>query len=166
MKKIYLAIIISVSLLMWSNRLQAQVTGTKLNQTELSKQFAGNWKVETGQDTTAFWEIKSSATGFNCDFKYVTKDKMVFEGKQVWEYDQKTDKFILSSMTEGMGPGSSALWFTSKNRSILIMINDISNPENAPFKLEMEFKSPDIFIQRTIQNNNIVKTVTFNRLKN
>jgi hypothetical protein len=166
MKKIYFTAIITVSFLIWSDRLQAQGTGTKLNQVELIKQFAGNWKAETGKDTTAFWEIKSDGTGLDCDFKYITKGKMIFEGKQVWDYDQKTDKFILSSGTDGMEAGSSTLWFTSKNKSVIIMNSEISNPETATFKLEMEFKSPDLFLQKSILNNNIINTVTFNRLKN
>jgi hypothetical protein len=166
MKKFYLTAIIFAFLLIWSNRLQAQGIGTKLNQAELVKQFIGNWKTETGKDTTAFWVIKTNGTGIDCDFKYLTKDIMIFEGKQVWDYDQKADNFILASGTDGMEAGSSVLWFTSKNKSRIIMTSDISDPENASFKLEMEFRSPDMFIQTTIQNNKIVKTATFNRVKN
>jgi hypothetical protein len=166
MQKICLTAIISVSLLIWSNRLQAQTTLTNLNQVELMKQFTGNWKGDAGKDTTAFWDIKSSGTKLECNFKYVTKDKMIMEGKQLWEYDKKVDKFILSSATNGMDAGTSGLWFTSKNKCLIIAFSDISNPEKASFKMETEFKSPDMFIQKTILNNNLVKTVTFNRVKN
>jgi hypothetical protein len=164
MRKIYLSAIISVSLLSWSDRLQAQTTLTKLNQVELMKQFISSWKGEVGKDTTALWEIKSNGTALECNFKFVTKDKMIMEGKQLWEYDKKADKFILSSMN-GMDPGSSAFWFTSKTKSIIIPSGNISNPEKAPFILETEFKSPDIFIQKTKVNNKILKTVTYNRVK-
>jgi hypothetical protein len=157
---------ISVSLLIWSDRMPAQNTDTKLNQVELIKQFISNWKGEAGKDTTAFWEIKSNGAGLECNFKYVTKDKIIMEGKQLWSYDKKVDKFILSTETNGMDSGSLGLWFTSKNKCIIIPSSDISNPSNAAFKLETEFKSPDIFIQKTITNNNIVKTATYNRVKN
>jgi hypothetical protein len=166
MQKICLTAIISVSLLIWSNRLQAQTTLTNLNQVELMKQFTGNWKGEAGKDTTAFWDIKSSGTKLECNFKYVTKDKMIMEGKQLWEYDKKVDKFILSSMTGGMDSGSSAFWFTSKTKTLIIPVSDISDPGKAPFKLETEFKSPDTFIQKTMVNNNFIKTVPYNRVKN
>jgi len=166
MKKNYLTAIISVSLLIWSGKLQAQTTLTKLDQVELMKQFASNWKGEVGKDTTVFWDIKSNGTALECNYKYVTKDKMIFEGKQLWDYDKKVDKFILSSMTNGMDSGTSAFWFTSKYKSIIIPLSDISNPEKAAFKLDTEFKSPDMFIQKTIVNNNIVKIVTYNRVKN
>ena len=166
MKKFCLTVIISVSLLIWTNRLQAQNTLTKLNQVELIKQFINNWKGEIGRDTTAFWEIKSNGTGLECNFKYVTKDKIVMEGKQLWVYDKKVDKFILSSPTNGMDNWISGLWFTSKNKSLIVPFSDISNPEKASVILEMEFKSPDMFIQKTIVNNKIVKTDAYNRIKN
>jgi hypothetical protein len=166
MKKIYLTAMICISLLICSNRMQAQGTETKLNQVELIKQFTGNWKGEAGKDTTALWEIKFNGTAMECNFKYVTKNNTFMEGKQLWEYDKKVDKFILAPTTDGMNAGSLNLWFTSKNKCIIIQSSDISNPENAPFKLDTEFKSPDMFIQKTIVNNNIVKTGAYNRLKN
>jgi hypothetical protein len=145
--------------------MQAQGTDTKLNQVEMIKQFIGNWKGEAGKDTTAFWEIKSNGTGLECNFKYVTKDKTIMEGKQLWEYDTKVDKFILSSMTNGADNVSLGLWFTSKNICLIVPFSDISNPEKASFKLETVFKSPEMFIQKTIVNNNIVRTGTYNRVK-
>jgi hypothetical protein len=145
--------------------MQAQA-GTKLNQVELIKQFISNWKGEVGKDTTAFWEIKSNGTGLECHYKYVTKDNMIFEGNQLWGYDKKTDKFILTSSSGGMDAGSSGLWFTSKEKCLLTSFNDMSDPDKASFKMETEFKSPDMFTQKTIVNNKIIKTTTFNRVKN
>ncbi len=164
--KTFLTTPIAVFLSICLNGLQAQTTQVKLNQVELIKQYISNWKGEVGKDTTAFWDIKLNGTVLECNFKYVTKDKIVMEGKQLWGYDKKVDKFILSSITNGMDTGTSAFWFTSKNKSIIIPFSDISNPEKATFRLEMEFKSPVIFIQKTIVNNNLVKTFTFDRVKN
>jgi hypothetical protein len=166
MKKVYLTTIISVSLLICSDRLLGQTTLTKLNQAELIKQLIGNWKGETGKDTTSFWDIKSNGTGIECNFKFVTKDKMIMEGKQLWRYDNKGDKFFLYSEADGMDSGTLSLWFISKNECIITAFSDISNPEKASFKLETEFKSPDMFIQKTIVSNTIVKTATFSRAKN
>jgi hypothetical protein len=165
MKTFYLTVMISVSLLIWSDRMEAQGTGTKLNQLELIKQFVNNWKGEAGKDTTAFWEIKSSGTGLECHFKYVTKDKMIMEGNQLWSYDPKVDKFILTSGTEGMDAGSSALWFTVKNKCLITSFSDMSDPGKASFQLETEFKSPDMFVQKMIVNNKVIKTSTYNRVK-
>jgi hypothetical protein len=159
MKKICLTLIIVLFLFSGATRLQAQTTQTKLNQIELIKQFIGNWKGEIGKDTTAFWEIKSNGTGIECNFKYVTKDKIIMEGSQLWAYDNKIEKFIFEA-------GNSALWFTSKNKSIFVQSNDLADPDKASAKLEMEFKSPDVFLQRSIVNKNIIKTDTYNRIKN
>ena len=166
MKKICLTTMISVLLLICSDRMQSQDSSARLNQVELIKQFIGNWKGETGKDTTAYWDIKSSGTGIECTFKYVTKDKTIMEGNQLWSYDKKVDKFILSSATPGMDSGSHGIWFTSKDKCLFIPIRDMSNPERASFKLETDFKSPDIFVQKTFVNNNIVKTTAYNRVKN
>jgi len=165
MKKIYITAMISVSLLILSDRMEAQA-GTKLNQVELIKLFISNWSGEVCKDTTAFWEIKSNGTGLECHFKYVTKDKMIMEGNQLWTYDQKVDKFILTSGTEGMDSGSSALWFTSKNKCLITSFRDMSDPGKASFQLETEFKSPEMFVQKMIVSNKIIKTTAYNRVKN
>lgn len=166
MKKNYVTAMICLSLLIYSNRMQAQGAGTKLNQAELVKQFTGNWKGEEGKDTTAFWEIKFNGPAMECNFKYVTRNNTFMEGKQLWEYDKQADKFILAPATNGMNSASLTLWFTSKAKCIIIASGEISNPEKASFKLDNEFKSPDMFIQKTIVNNNIIKTATYNRVKN
>jgi hypothetical protein len=159
MKKIRLTLITVLFILSGANRLQAQTTGPKLNQIELIKQFIGNWKGEIGKDTTAFWEIKSNGNGLECNFKFVTKDNIILQGSQLWAYDNKAEKFIYDA-------GNSALWFTSKNISVLVQTNEMADPDKAFSRLEMEFKSPDIFLQRSILNNHTFKTDTYNRIKN
>ena len=88
------------------------------------------------------------------------------EGKQKWEYDKKSDKFILTSATTGLEAGSSALWFVSKNKSVIVPVTDLSDPSKALFRLEMEFRSPETFLQTTIANNKVLHTDTFNLMKN
>ena len=100
------------------------------------------------------------------DFKYVTKGKVFLEGKQLYGYDKKTDKFILSVLIKGMDIQLCAMWFTSKNICVVFLYGDISNLEKASFKVELEFQSPDIMLYKTIVNNNIIKTDTFVRVKN
>ena len=165
MKTFCLTATIAVFLLICSNGLQAQTTQTKLNQGELMKQFIGSWKSEFDKDTTEFWDAKSYGTGLECNFKYITKEKMVLEGKQLWGYDKKVDKFILSSMVRGMDIGINGVWFTSKNKYVVIPFSDISNPEKASSKWEGEFKSPDMFLETTIVNNKSVRTNTYTRVK-
>jgi hypothetical protein len=165
MKKLCLTAIIFVPLFIVSDGLKAQASLTKLDQVELIKQFVSNWKGETGKDTTVFWEIRSNGTGLECNFKFLTNNKVFWEGKQHWEYDKKADKFLLSSMTGGMDTWTSILWFTAKNKCIIIAYSDIANPDKASFKIETEFRSPDVFIQKTILNNAVITTVPYNRVK-
>jgi hypothetical protein len=137
----------------------------EINQVELMKQFLGNWKGEIAKDTTEYFDAKSFGTGLDCYFKYITKGKMILEGKQLWGYDRKVDNFICSVVVIGMDMQIAEVWFTSKNICEVIPFSDIFNLEKEPYKLEVEFKSPDIMLYKTIVNNQHVKTVTYNRIK-
>jgi hypothetical protein len=165
MKNICLTITIAVFLVICSNGIQAQTTQIKLNQIDLMKQFVGSWKGEIAKDTTEFWDVKPYGTGLECNFKYVTKEKTVMEGKELFGYDKKVDIFIMLSVIKPMDIGIYATWFLSKSKYIFIPYNDIPNPKKAPSKWEGEFKSPDMFVETTSVNNKSVKTVTYNRVK-
>ena len=165
MKTFFSATMIAVFFVLSTNRIQAQTTQTKLDQVELMKQFIGSWKGEIAKDTIEFWDAKSYGTGVESNFKHVTKDKIVLEGKQLWGYDKKNDKFIISVVVKGMDILMGEIWFTSKNICVIPVYSDISKLEKAPYKMEVEFKSPDIMLYKTIVNNNIIKTDTFIRIK-
>jgi hypothetical protein len=137
----------------------------ELNQVELMKQFVGNWKCDIAKDTTCFYEGKSYGTGLDCNFKYVTKEKMFLEGKQLRGYDKDIDKFIFSGMMKGTDMNVFAGWFISKNKYQFIPYNDISTPEMASWKIDGEFKTPDMIFETTSVNNKIVKTDTWTRVK-
>jgi hypothetical protein len=140
-------------------------TSKELNQAELHKQFLGYWKGEVAKDTTCFWDVKSYGTGFDCYFKYVSKGKTVMDGKQLWGYDNKLDKCSMSEMIKGMDNSVYVTWFTSKNKCSFLSYGDISNPDMASTKWELEFKTPDTFLQTMIVNNKTVKVDTFTRVK-
>ena len=69
-------------------------------------------------------------------------------------------------MIKGMDNGIYSTWFVSKNKCEMLPFSDVSNPDKEPLKWEVEIKSPDMFIQTTIVNNNPVKTDTYYRVKN
>jgi hypothetical protein len=138
---------------------------TELNQVELMKQFLGTWKCDISKDTTAFYEGKSYGTGLDCYFKFITKAKVVMEGKQLRGYDKNIDKFIFSGMMKGTDLNFFAGWFISKNKYIYVPYSDISNPEKASWKIEGEFKSPDIIFETSFINNKTAKTSTWTRVK-
>jgi hypothetical protein len=140
-------------------------TSKEINQIELYKQFVGNWKTETVKDTTIFWDMKSYGTGFEGYFKVVTKGKITMEGEQLWGYDKNLDKYVCSEMFKGMDNVLYTSWFTSKNKCVILNYSDISNSYNATTKWDIEFKSPDLFIQSMIVNNKIVKVDKCTRIK-
>jgi hypothetical protein len=47
----------------------------------------------------------------------------------------------------------------------MLPYSDISNPDGASFKWEGEIKSPDLFVETTMKNNQPIKTDTYTRIK-
>jgi hypothetical protein len=131
----------------------------------LFKQFIGLWKGDIGKDTIELWDVKPYGTGLECIYRYVTKDKISKESKQLWGYDYKNDKFIFAGMAKWSGLGISAVWFTSINICTVVPYSNISDTEKPSNRLEVEFKSADMFLRSGIVNNNIVKTITYNKIK-
>jgi hypothetical protein len=165
MKKLCPITMIAVCMLIISNALQSQTPQTTLDQVELIKQLLGIWKCEIAQDTIEYSELKPYGTGVYADFKYVAKDKVFLEGKQLYGYDKKMGKFVVSVLVKGMDIQLAAMWFISEKICVVYNYRDISNLENATFKIEVEFKSPDIMLYKTIVNNNIISTYTYVRVQ-
>jgi len=140
-------------------------TSKELKQVELFKQFLGSWKCDWAKDTTAFYEGKPYGTGLDCYFKFITKGKVVIEGRQLRGYDTNTDKFIISTMLKGTDINVDVTWWISKAKWEEIPYSDISNPENASWKEEGEFKSPDMMIETNLVNNIPVRRKTWIRVK-
>ena len=165
MKKFRLATKIVIVILISFNRMQAQTIQTKLNQVELMMQFVGSWTCDIAKDTTFFWEVRSYGTGLEGNFRYVTKGKTIEEGIQLLGYDKKTDKCIDAELKKGKEIKIFAIWFISKNKCEIVLYRDVSNPEKASFREELEFKKPDIFLETIIVDNKPVKTYTFAKVK-
>lgn len=165
MNKLCSTFVFAVILPFCVNGVRAQTIETKLNQIELMKQLIGSWKCEITKDTTNYTDSKSYGTGLYGDFKYVSNDKVFLEGKQLYGYDRSMDKFILSILNKGMDMRLAVMWFTSENQCVVYYLKDISNLEKATFKVELEFKSPDIMSYKTIINNNLTRTDIFVRVK-
>jgi hypothetical protein len=163
MKTFYLTTVIVVFLLCCTNGIQAQTTQTKLNQVELMRQFLGTWKSELVQDTIWTGEGKSFGNGMELYFKAETKGKMVSEMKSLMGYDKKNDKLIEVDLMKGSDIMVYAFWFKLKNTCIEIPYEYIANPEKAPIKWDIEFKSPDLFVQTMTKDNKIVQVMTFKR---
>ena len=144
---------------------QTQDPKTELKQSELLKQFEGNWVCEIGKDTSAFWDMEPWGTGFEASLKYVTKGKVVKEGKGLYGYDSSIDKIVEAGITKGKDIGVYVMWFISERKFVLIPFSDLANPEKASFRMEGEFRDPDILVETDFRDNKAVKTKTWKNSK-
>ena len=140
-------------------------TSKELNQVELMKQNIGYWKCDIAKGTTGFYVTKPYGTGLDCDYKFVTKGKTVKEGKDLWGYDKRIDKYLWATVTKGSDIEVRVFWFITNTKYEVILYSDISNPEKASWKIKGEFKSPALIVETTIVNNKTVKTDTWTRVK-
>jgi hypothetical protein len=166
MKKICLTITVAVFLLFLLNGVQAQTTQTKPNQVELVKKLIGKWQAEW-TDTIYNWEAKTFGMGLECHyiFKSLAKDKIVLEGKQLWGYDSKLDKYIGIDLMKGQDIQILALWFTSDNKYIGTDFNNISDPDKSSWKVEGEIKSSDAFSETWFVKGKPFTTIDYKRIK-
>lgn len=154
-----------ISIFLLINVIQVKAVQIRLDQIQLLKQLTGSWRAEMGKDTLVLWDIKSTGTGLDCSYRYMTGGKIIFEGKQKWEYDRKTDKNTGTQAVSGKDEPIGLLWFTAKNRYVIVSYTDNAKPENISYKIEGEFKGPDTFIQTNIVNGKPLNTYTFKRIR-
>ena len=139
---------------------------SNLNQAELFKQFEGNWKCEIGKDTSAFWDMIPYGSGFEAALKYITKGKIVKEGKGLYGFDRNIDKIVEAGITKGKDIGVYVMWFVSNSKFVLVPYTDLPNPEKASFRMEGEFKPAGILVETTIIDKKITKIKTWTNSKN
>ena len=136
---------------------------TILNQAGLLKQFEGNWNCEIGKDTSAYWDMEPYGSGYVASLKYITKGKTVKEGKGLYGYDKSIDKIVEAGITLGKEIGVYVMWFITDSKFVLIPYSDLPDPEKASFKMEGEFKFPDILVETTIIGNKTINTKTWTK---
>jgi hypothetical protein len=153
-----------VLLMLCANVSQAQTTQPKLNQVELMKLFIGNWKIQWTKDTVYYWDLKAFETGLESYFKTVVKDKIISEGKQIWGYDSKLDKYVGASLEKGKDIMILAMWYTSNNRYILTFLSDINNLDKPYLKAEGVVK-PDAISETYYINGKYAYIWNYQRIK-
>ena len=163
--KTFVSTTLIVLLLIGANVAQAQTPQAKLNQVELEKQFIGTWKSEIAKDTIMYAEFTQFGL-MKGNIKVVTKDKILDSGEELFGYDKETDKSIQVTVWKSSTNIDINAWqFVSKNIKVGVPLKDISNRPNATLKFKIEFKSPDLWVMTTLQNNQVVGTVTMTRVK-
>jgi hypothetical protein len=140
---------------------QSQNPDPGLSQALLLKQFEGKWTCETGIDTSAYWDMEPFGSGYVAGLKYISKGKIVKEGKGLYGYDSRINKIVEAGITKGKDIGVYVMWFITKSKFVLLPFGDLADPEKASFRMEGEFKPPDMLVETTIIDNKKVKTKTW-----
>jgi predicted alpha/beta superfamily hydrolase len=141
---------------------QPQSLPAQLDQVELMKQFIGTWKCDLGKDTILISENLPYGNGIVSNSHTKTKGKIINSVKQLYGYDEISDKFIIAELIES-SPHIEICnsWFTSNTTGELVIVN----PENARLKFKFEFKTPDTIVQSALTGNIVVKEITLKRVK-
>ena len=169
MRSFFSVLILVVIFFSLSSGIEAQQTQTKLNQIELMKKYIGTWKMERSKDTISFFEVKFlNADRLEISSKTVSKGKIIYEGKSLQGYDEKSDTFIDIGADEDYPPAIlfTSFWFTSENVCELGYNVDSSSTDDVAIKSKIEFKSHDLFIQTITQKNKITRINTITRVEN
>jgi len=136
-----------------------------INQVELSKQILGNWKIEIGKDTILYWSAKTFGNNFESYFKTLINGKLVSEGKQLFGYDNKLDKYIGISTEKEGNFVIAAFWFTSKDKFTMTYPTNLTYPTKSSFRAEGQIKSPDYITQVETMNGKVVARFNYLRVK-
>ena len=156
MKKILLFVGILISLLVYTNGIQAQTTQPQIDQLELMKQFLGTWQMETGKDSVMVAEIQQHGKAFvETDYRIIKGEKSWLS---VWSYSfsSKEGKFNLFDLNRS---GNYSTWiasFTSEKKWIQVQVQNF-NPDKVFRKVEIVFETPNN-LTATFFNSDGVKT--------
>jgi len=169
MRSFFSVLIFMILLFSFSSGIEAQQTQTNLNQVELMKKFVGTWKMELGNDTISFFDVKFlNNYRLEISSKTVSKGRIIYEGKSLQGYDEKSDTFIDLGADEDYPPAIlfTSFWFSSENTCELSYNVDPSSTDEVTIESKIEFKSHDLFIQTITQKNKVTRINTITRVQN
>jgi hypothetical protein len=162
MKSFFITLLIAMFFSISIKETLAQTTETKLNQVELMKQFIGTWKCELGKNTIYRSENKPFGTGMACIIQVISNGEIVDSVKQLFGYDDKTDKYIVAELIKSTSVIEiGTAWFVSEHTGKIF----ITAPDGDEPKFNFEFKTPDVIKETAMLDNNIVVEMEFNRVK-
>jgi len=166
MKKLILAALIALLLIINSFGIQAQNQKPKLNQIELMKQWIGSWKNESGKDSTSIYDFKPFNKAYEVYYEVNVKGIKASTAKKLIGYDKKNDAYteaiILDDNPELI---FTSIRFKSAHTCEIIGSEDLVNPKNAREVRRIEFKSPGSLIWTHLLNNKVLSAATFKKIK-
>ena len=166
MKTLCKATMVIVLILLCIPIMQAQNPSVKIDQVEFMQNFIGSWRAEAGEDTIIVFDVVPFGKGSERELTVSTKGKVISSAKMLFGYDEERDK-IIEAVIYKSSPNLmiNVWWAISQNKSEGVLLKDISNPENANFKMKCVLISPDEFILTHTLNNKVVGEWTFIREK-
>ena len=165
MKNFRLLTVILVLLSALATGLHAQTAVQKPDQVKLMKQLNGTWQAELGKDTIAVTVLKTFGTGLDGYARVEVKGKTISEKRQLFGYDKKNDQFIEAELARGSDMELWACWFTKDRFMVGVPYADRFDPAKAVFRVEIDIKSPDSYVQTIFQNGKRIGGKTMNRKK-
>jgi hypothetical protein len=141
MKKICLAITITLSILACSNGTLGQNVPTKFEQPKLMQKYAGTWKADLGKDTAEIWEYKQFGEAS------IINVYQLIKGRKTPLYINNIGFDPIEGNFKGfvLWPnGEYSTWiglFTSEKKFTGDLVQDFHN-DKAFIKLENIFESP------------------------
>jgi hypothetical protein len=151
MKKICLAALIEIFLLVYSIGIQAQTAETQINQLEIMKRFIGTWQTNVGTDTIEVWDCQPYGEGFIISVYRIT------EGQKTPYYINNVGFDSMDGKLKGyvLWPsGDYMTWIASYNAEkkfkVELVVN--FNPAAVWTRYEMVYVSPK---ERTWINYNL-----------
>jgi hypothetical protein len=141
MKKLLSITMIAVSVLLFTNAIQAQIAKSNLDQVKLMPQRVGTWEATVDKDTVLVREHQEYGKAYTANVYYNIKGNKSLYYKSSYTYDSKEGKFKgFTLYANGNFTTWIGLWTTEKKFSIDIVQN--FNPEKVLSKVDYVYETP------------------------
>ena len=144
MKKIiFPMLVLPLMALCFSMTLNAQSSETDLDQVELMKQFIGKWICETGEDSTAIWEIIPSNAGYQINYSRQADGETYLTSQGIMGFARSKQLVNWYHLLTGGGIYRDVGKFVSDKK--IIMERYAIEPNHVMASFEIYFQTPDKF---------------------
>ena len=165
MKKILLFVGILISLLVYTNGIQAQTVTANLDQLKLAQIMVGTWQSDVGKDTVDIWEVQQYGKAFVSTGFRIISGKKSFSFAENWCFSSKENKFKGFVVWPGGGYQTFIFSFTSENKTNGDWILNF-NPEAVTGKFEAVYETPTSLIITQFAKDGVRKSaIKMNKVK-
>jgi hypothetical protein len=154
MKKLLSITMIAVSVLLFTNAIQAQTAKSNLDQVKLMPQRVGTWEATVDKDTVLVRENQEYGKAYTANVYYNIKGNKALYYKSSSTYDSKEGKFKgFTLYANGNFTTWIGLWTTEKKFSIDIVQN--FNPEKVLSKVDYVYETPTSMIETRLSSTGV-----------